>query len=200
MVWSDESRFCVCGNDGTPSVLTKQGKKYVSCYVLLCSSVNFDGGSLMVRYCFWTGGLDLSYLLTEKWIKSPILLYCRNTTFPGFKTYIHQHEDRSFMLQEDNVSYHTGAYAKWWKRPHSMNVMEDWPLQSPDLNPIEYIWSELAHKLGSQKRIINNTKDLWRKLLATWQNIDVEFATKLIESVARKCQAVIDTKGEVTKY
>ena len=82
-----------------------------------------------------------------------------------------------------------------------MNVMEDWPSQSSDLNSNEeHIWSELARKLGDRKHVINNTEDLWRKLLVAWENIDIEFAVKLIESVPRKCQTIIDSKGEVTKY
>ena len=81
-----------------------------------------------------------------------------------------------------------------------MNVMEKWPAQSPDLNPIEHVWSELARKLRRRKNFIYNTEDLRRELLLAWENIDVEFTAKLIESMPRRCQVVIDSKGDVTKY
>jgi len=56
VIWSDESRFRVCGNDGTPLVLRKQGEKYESCHIL--RSVKFGGGSVMVWSCFWAGGFE----------------------------------------------------------------------------------------------------------------------------------------------
>jgi hypothetical protein len=81
-----------------------------------------------------------------------------------------------------------------------MNVMDKWPAQSPDLNPIEHVWSELARKLRRRKNLIHNTEDLRLELLLAWENIDVEFTAKLIESMPRRCQAVIDSKGHVKKY
>ena len=81
-----------------------------------------------------------------------------------------------------------------------MLIMEKWPAQSPDLNLIEHVWSELARKLRRRKNFIHNTEDLRRELLLAWENIDVEFTAKLIESMTRRCQAVIDSKGDVTKY
>jgi hypothetical protein len=48
--------------------------------------------------------------------------------------------------------------------------------------------------------LFHNTEDLRRELLLAWENIDVEFTAKLIEIMPRRCQAVIDSKGDVTKY
>ena len=78
--------------------------------------------------------------------------------------------------------------------------MEKWPAQSPDLSHIEHVWSKLARKLRRRKHLIDNTEDFRRELLLAWENIDVEFTAKLIESMPRRCQAVIDSKGDVTKY
>jgi len=61
VIWSDESRFRVSGNDGTPLVLRKEGERYESCHTL--RSVKFGGGSLMVWSCFWAGVWDLWFLL-----------------------------------------------------------------------------------------------------------------------------------------
>ena len=82
-----------------------------------------------------------------------------------------------------------------------MDVMEKWPAQSPDLNPIEHVWRELVRKLRRRKHLIYNTEDLRRELLPPWENIDVEFTAKLIESMpTRRRQAVIDSKGDLTKH
>jgi hypothetical protein len=45
---------------------------------------------------------------------------------------LYKNEGKTFIFQEDNATCHAGAYSKWWKRSHSMNVMEKWSAQSPD--------------------------------------------------------------------
>jgi transposase len=49
-----------------------------------------------------------------------------------------------------------------------MDVMEKWSAQSPDLNPIEHVWSNLTRKLRRQKHLIHNTEGPRRELLITW--------------------------------
>jgi hypothetical protein len=56
-------------------------------------------------------------------------------------------EDLKYIFQGDNAPCHTSPYAKWWKASHSLDVLEGWPAQIPDLNPIKNVWSELASYL-----------------------------------------------------
>ena len=48
----------------------------------------------------------------------------------------------------------------------------DWPPQSPNLNPIEYLWKTLGVKV--MERNPTNTEDLWLKLKEEWSKIVVE--------------------------
>jgi hypothetical protein len=153
----------------------------------------------MVWSCFWAGDLGPLVFIDGNMNQESYIDVLSQYYIPWVLD-LYKNEDKMFTFQEDNATCHTGAYAKWWKRSHSMNVMEKWPAQSPDLNPIEHVWSELARKLRRRKNLIYNTEDLRRELLLAWENIDVEFTAKLIESMPRRCQAVIDSKGDVTKY
>ena len=38
----------------------------------------------------------------------------------------------------------------------------DWPAQSPDLNPIENLWSELKRRLRKDDYIITNKENLFQ--------------------------------------
>ena len=153
----------------------------------------------MVWSCFWAGGLGPLVFIDGNMNQESYIDVLSQYYIPWVLD-LYKNEDKVFTFQEDNATCHTGAYAKWWKRSHSMNVMEKWPAQSPDLNPIGHVWSQPARKLLRRKNSICNTEDLRREFLLAWENIDVDFTAKLIESMLRRCQAVIDSKEDATKY
>jgi transposase len=48
-----------------------------------------------------------------------------------------------------------------------------WPIQSPDLNPIEHLWDELERQVRGHSPLPKNTDDLvWEILEEEWSNID----------------------------
>lgn len=83
-----------------------------------------------------------------------------------------------------------------------MRVLK-WPSQSPDLNPIEHAWHYLKQRLA-RKPVPRNAEELAATSMETikelWADEETAYCRKLIESMPRRCQAVIDAKGEATAY
>ena len=75
-----------------------------------------------------------------------------------------------------------------------------WPAQSPDLNPIEYLWDHLKRRLGEYENAPGGMQELWERVEAEWDKIGAGSCQKLIESMPRRVDAVIRAKGGYTKY
>lgn len=73
-----------------------------------------------------------------------------------------------------------------------------WPSQSPELNPIEHLWDEIGRRLRNDHS--SNETELFEKVKRIWNEIPKQTLEKLVDSMPRRCQAVLDAKGYATKY
>lgn len=103
----------------------------------------------------------------------------------------------SWILQEDNDPKHRSRLCTAWKQDKGIDVL-DWPSQSPDANPIENVWALMKLKLRGKKSL--TAAELTRNLKAIWRSLSREYAEKLVESMPRRCQAIMDNGGDWTPY
>jgi hypothetical protein len=105
---------------------------------------------------------------------------------------------RPFILMEDGAPAHRAATTKRWHEDHGVQLLPDWPGNSPDLNPIENLWSQMKDMQREERATsIDGLKKIARKV---WGKVLPEYLKKLYESMPRRMQAVIDVKGGHTKY
>ena len=73
-----------------------------------------------------------------------------------------------------------------------------WPARSPDLNPIEHLWTWIDQKLNEKE--IKNMGDLKNGIRDAWLNIPADLCQKLVESMPKRILACIKAKGGHIKY
>lgn len=72
------------------------------------------------------------------------------------------------------------------------------PPCSPDLSPIENLWSIVKRKLAGNR--FKTKAELWTAIDTAWNSIRLGTLISLVDSMPRRLNAVIKAKGGPTKY
>jgi DDE superfamily endonuclease len=75
----------------------------------------------------------------------------------------------------------------------------DWPPNSPDLNPIEHIWSYMK-KVIAQYSEVSSAEEMKRIVRDMWKSFRDEEWGKLIESLPERMEAVIAAGRGSTRF
>ncbi|KMQ88467.1 tc1-like transposase protein [Lasius niger] len=157
-------------------------------------TVKHGGGNVMIWGCMAYNGVgNIAFIdnivNAEKYIK----VLRNNLSKSAIKLDINE----TYYFQQDNDPKHTARKTKQWLLYNVPRQLIT-PPQSPDINPIENLWHLLD--LQIRKRKISNKNDLKKVLLEEWSKISTETTRKLIESMPKRLEAIIEAKGMYTKY
>ena len=94
-----------------------------------------------------------------------------------------------FIFLDDNCSAHRAAIITKQKKENKINYMDFCP-QSPDLNIIENVWSELKRRLVKFDGFGNSKQRLRDCIIKSWSSISTSFIRKLIKTMNKRCRMV----------
>ncbi|GFX04849.1 transposable element Tcb1 transposase [Trichonephila clavipes] len=92
---------------------------------------------------------------------------------------------------------HTAEIVKLWLLYNVTNQLHT-PTQSPDLNPVGYLWDLRERKI---RKYNVSSKDMLKSVLKDeWEKISAEEKTKLVNSMSERLQEVLERRGYPTSY
>ena len=105
-------------------------------------------------------------------------------------------KDEPWTFQQDSAPSHGSKFTQSWilRKIRSFISKEDWPVQSPNLNPLDYsIWSILEKRVCSTFH--QTLKSLKAKLIKEWDTIPLEMLRAACNSFLDRLKAVVKNKG-----
>ncbi|KAJ6646540.1 Transposable element Tcb2 transposase [Pseudolycoriella hygida] len=107
---------------------------------------------------------------------------------------------QNIVFMQDNCSIHTSRYTQGWFAGHPELELIDAPSNSPDLNPIENVWSKTV--AGWTTLFPRTRQRLEEVIFGRWEALrnEPEYFEKLYLSMPHRLQEVIDRDGAITKY
>ncbi|GFV74099.1 transposable element Tcb1 transposase [Trichonephila clavipes] len=103
------------------------------------------------------------------------------------------------IFQQDNAQPHVARVVQMFFIDHQIELLP-WPARSPDLSPIENMWSMVAQRLTQITLPAATPDQLWQRVEAAWSAVPQERIRSLFESMLKHVAAVISNNGGYSGY
>lgn len=101
----------------------------------------------------------------------------------------------NWWFMQDGASAHRSKVAVSWLDDNVPNYIppDDWPANSPDLNPIENIWGYIEKKV--HEKPCRTVRQLRSRIFREWNKLNSIFLRNYILSMRSRLTAVLENKG-----
>lgn len=195
VVFSDESKINRFNSDGRSWCWIRDGESLQPRQVK--QTVKHGGGSVMIWGCMtYNGGGSVIQIkgIMDQHLYRKILADELVPTVDEM-----EYTADEVIFQHDNDPKHKAKSVQEWLGGQEFSTMW-WPAQSPDLNPIEHLWSMIKIGLNKYEAPPRGIIELYSRVEEVYLGIPKEFFNNLYESMPRRMQAVIKARGRWTKY
>uniref|UniRef100_A0A8C7GGU9 Tc1-like transposase DDE domain-containing protein n=1 Tax=Oncorhynchus kisutch TaxID=8019 RepID=A0A8C7GGU9_ONCKI len=192
VIFTDESRLCLTRGDGRIRVYRRRHERYTEACTLELDRFGW-GRSVMV----W-GGVSQHHWTELDVISGNLnaVHYREDILLPHVVPFLQAHPDMT--LQHDNATSQTARSVCDYLQDRNVSVLP-WPAKSPDLNPNEHVWDLLEWRVRARAIPARNVRELAGAWVEEWGNISQQELTNLVQSMRRRCTAVLNAAGGHTR-
>ncbi|KAL3666445.1 hypothetical protein V7S43_019056 [Phytophthora oleae] len=193
VIFSDEKKFNLDGPDGYQYYWHD-----VRVDLKLYSKRVSGGGSVMVWAGMNTyGKTDIAFLEGRQDSK------CYTDTLdsylaPFLQNLRENHGIPNPIFQQDNASIHESRFTR--EHIEAMGITKlKWLAKSPDLNPVENVWGQLAWSVYEGGRQFDSREELKAQIVRSWTNIKQNYLRHLSDTIpTRMAQVVLKRVAQLT--
>jgi len=190
VIWSDETKICLHGSDGRRWTWKRPDEPLQNKHVK--QTIKFDK-SVMAWGCFSRAGVGDICIIEDKLTSAKYVRILSTHMQPSAARLV----GPEYIFQQDNDPKHTANNTKGWLSRKNIHVLQ-WPAQSPDLNPIENLWSHLKQEI--RKAQVTGMDELVEKMQECWKSISPDYCERLVDSMPSRIDQVLRNRGLWTKY
>jgi len=155
------------------------------------------GGKLMIWGCITYFGIGDACSLPEGLDSETYVDVLQDYIINNRDYYGMNH--KKFIFQHDNSSIYTAKVVKEYFQESQIPILE-WPVNSPDLNPIENVWSYVGYHLDQYETDAKDLDELWDRIQDVWSKIPVDYLRSLYESMPKRMQSLYHNRGDHINY
>lgn len=117
------------------------------------------------------------------------------------ETYVHrclesckrELQKQNVLLLHDNARPHVAQVTQAWLQNNGVNIVEEFPPRSPDLNVIEMLWSRLGRLVASNRP--TTERNLRKYVVDSWNEIAQSEINKLCMTFPKRLSQCIAQRG-----
>ncbi|GFU35819.1 transposable element Tcb1 transposase [Trichonephila clavipes] len=189
---SDESRFCISGNQSSAYVRRRTHEEFSP--QCLKPTVKYPT-KVMVWGCMSSHGVGRLHIASGTVKAMDYIELLQNKLLPTARDLLGK---QSWIFQDDNAPCHCAKVVQKWLEDPTVNRM-NWPGQSSNLNPIESLWFKIGYEISKKKP--SNKRELIEALKFSFNHIVTkDLLLNLVHSMPKRCRAVIKANGWPIKY
>ncbi|GFT56021.1 transposable element Tcb1 transposase [Trichonephila clavipes] len=187
VVFTDESRICLQHHDGWIRVWRHRGERMLnSCVmyrhtgpapvIMVWGSIGYHSRTPLVRIA----GTLISQRYISEVLEPVVFPYLQGLAIAIF--------------QQENARPHVARIVQRFFIKHQIELLP-WLARSPDLSPIENMWSMVPQRLTQITPLAATPDQPWQHVEAAWSAVPQEHIQSIFESMPRRVAAVISSNG-----
>ncbi|GFV58078.1 transposable element Tcb2 transposase [Trichonephila clavipes] len=194
VLFTDESRFSLSSNSHRILIWRERGSRNYPSNII--ERDRYGGRGVLVWGGIMLGSRTDLHIFDAGSVNGT--RYCNEILLPYVRLF-RGAMGLQFLFMDDNAPCHHTVAAEQLLESEDIERM-DWPVRSPDLNPIEHVWDFLGRRLAARTLPPVTIRELRLALQDEWAAMPQQLIDILILSMGRRCETCLAVKGDHIPY